>query len=291
MSEHSEYVEEGVEWLTVDDRKVRCRVVRPAPDSEASDDLPILLLHGLGGSSDLWGPVLSYLKEHPANRLVVAPDLPGYGRSERAESEESVAQTAAWVARLMDTLGMTRAHLGGGSVGGQIALALARRHPGRVGGLVLVGPTTGARSISLPQYMLGLHLNALYEPLMYNISMFGAMAKMGVGRYVGTVRQMLADDPLAGAETITAPCLIIRGEEDAIVPEAAARQIAEALPNGSFAVAEGVAHAVAYSAPELFVPTALAFWERAEAGMPAYEAANSVRSRSASTMTAVKATR
>ena len=67
-------------------------------------------------------------------------------------------ELADWAVRLMDALGVDRAHLAGNSMGCQVALALARRHPARVGGLVLVGPTAGERYIPFWRYALGLLL-------------------------------------------------------------------------------------------------------------------------------------
>jgi pimeloyl-ACP methyl ester carboxylesterase len=56
-------------------------------------------------------------------------------------------ELADWAARFLDAQGIARAHVAGNSMGGQVALALARRHPTRVGGLVLAGPTMGRHLI------------------------------------------------------------------------------------------------------------------------------------------------
>ena len=64
---------------------------------------------------------------------VFVPDLPGFGCSPGPREVLGMEDLADWTARLMETLGVTRAHLAGNSMGCQVALALARRQPERVG--------------------------------------------------------------------------------------------------------------------------------------------------------------
>ena len=64
---------------------------------------------------------------------------------------------------------------------------------------------------------------------------------------------------------VRAPCLILRGQHDGIIPDAVARRLAAALPGGEFQRLQGAAHALQFSRPQEFVEIALAFWARAEA--------------------------
>src|SRR5438046_1071077 len=128
------------QFITLDGRRVRCRTLRPAAPHEqrAAIGLPLLLVHGLACSADVWEPALRCLERDRLDQPVLAPDKPGYGHSPGPEEALGIAEMADWSARLLDTLRIERAHVTGYSMGCQVALALARRHPERVGSLVLV---------------------------------------------------------------------------------------------------------------------------------------------------------
>ena len=144
-------------------------------------------------------------------------------------------------------------------------LALARKYPERVGGLVLIGPTVGEHPIPLWRYAVGLLLDGVREPPLYNFVLARMYAQMGLPRYFATTRKMLEDEPLRYAKEILAPSLIVRGQYDGIIPDAVARRLAAALPQGELRRLYGTAHALQFSRPREFVETALAFWAEAEA--------------------------
>lgn len=91
-----------------------------------------LLLHGLGWTGELWRPVLPHLDG--AKLCLLAPDLPGHGRSAGAGGAYSLEAIADQLAGLLDE----PAEVVGSSWGGALALALAVRHPGRVKRLLLL---------------------------------------------------------------------------------------------------------------------------------------------------------
>jgi pimeloyl-ACP methyl ester carboxylesterase len=107
---------------------------------EAGTGDPVVLIHGSGPgvtSYANWRLVLPALAE---NFRVVAPDMVGFGFSERPANIKYGVQTwADQVVGLMDTLELPKAHLVGNSFGGAIALRVASQHPDRVGKLVLMG--------------------------------------------------------------------------------------------------------------------------------------------------------
>jgi pimeloyl-ACP methyl ester carboxylesterase len=107
---------------------------------EAGQGDPVVLIHGSGPgvtSYANWRLVLPALAE---NFRVLAPDMVGFGFSERPANIEYGVQTwADQVVGLMDTLELPKAHLVGNSFGGAIALRIATQHPDRVGKLVLMG--------------------------------------------------------------------------------------------------------------------------------------------------------
>lgn len=245
----------------VDGRPVHGRLLAPRPlvPSPSRPLAALLLIHGVACSADVWTPALRCLERESPDRPVIAPDMPGYGHSPGPPEALGIDALADWSARLLDALAIPTADVAGNSMGCQVALVLARRHPARVGRIVLAGPTTGRRWISLGRYLFGLLLDGTREPAAYNLLLLRMFRQMGPRRYFATARQMLEDDPLTRPEQIPAPCLVVRGERDAIVPAPVARRLAEVLPSGSFAEVEGAAHAVQFSAPERFTRIALAF--------------------------------
>jgi len=86
---------------------------------------PIILLHPLGAELVVWEPVVARLAEE---RDVIAVDMPGFGRSPALP--DGVAPTphalAGAVARLLDAIGLDRVHVAGSSLGGWVALELAK---------------------------------------------------------------------------------------------------------------------------------------------------------------------
>jgi pimeloyl-ACP methyl ester carboxylesterase len=90
-------------------------------------------------------------------------------------------------------------------------------------------------------------------------------AQMGVRRYAQTWAKMLADDPLREISAVTAPCLVVRGERDAIIPRAAAHQLAALLPRGVVLGVAGAGHVVQFNHAGAFTQILLAFLEGTEA--------------------------
>ncbi len=255
--------------LPLDGRTVHCHVLDSAPPSPHTTPvgLPIILLHGLGCSSDAWGPSVAALRDRRVDHAVYIPDMPGFGCSEGPSRALSMEELADWVVRLMDSFGVTRAHLAGNSMGCQVALALAHQHPDRVGGMVLVGATVGGEPVSFGRYAIGLLRDGWREPLDYNLALTRMYAQMGVPRYLATTRKMLENEPLHYTASINAPVLVVRGEFDGIIPDRAARELAASLPHGQFRRLDGTAHALMFSRPREFTETALPFWAYA-AGIP-----------------------
>jgi pimeloyl-ACP methyl ester carboxylesterase len=114
------------------------RDVAAGRDGDAAAGLPQLLVHGLGGSATNWLEVIRGLAQHGP---VVAPDLPGFGRTRPPNVRAArVTANAAFLEALLRTLGWDRAIVHGNSMGGMLAMMLTARAPERVAGLVLTAP-------------------------------------------------------------------------------------------------------------------------------------------------------
>ena len=105
-----------------------------------SGDRTVVLVHGSGPGVTAYANWRGVLPELGKDFRCVAPDMVGFGYSERPDKPEYGLDTwADQTLGVMDALGIEKAHLIGNSFGGGIALRLATKHPDRVGKLVLMG--------------------------------------------------------------------------------------------------------------------------------------------------------
>ena len=113
-------------------------IVQSGPPSAPT----VVLLHGLGGSTAWWEPVLPALPD----LYVVRVDLLGHGRSARPAGGYGIAEQARRVGAVLDHLAVRRATLVGHSTGGMVATSLAEQRPDLVTALALIdtGPRTDA---------------------------------------------------------------------------------------------------------------------------------------------------
>ena len=108
--------------------------------AEEGDGVPVLLLHGFPDTGDVWRHQLPALAG--AGFRAIAPDLRGRGRSDRPEGVEAYAlpKLVADAAGLLDALGVERAHVLGGCIGGPYCLGVVQAAPGRITAAVLQQP-------------------------------------------------------------------------------------------------------------------------------------------------------
>lgn len=107
----------------------------PEVVAQAGDEVPLVLLHGMGASATIWQLVAPYLCQH---HLIVAFDLRGHGESASPESGYDLLTMAEDVVQGMAALGLGKVALVGHAWGARVALVLAVQHPALVSHLVLV---------------------------------------------------------------------------------------------------------------------------------------------------------
>ncbi|MGK7297133.1 MAG: alpha/beta fold hydrolase [Candidatus Wenzhouxiangella sp. M2_3B_020] len=106
----------------------------------------LVLLHGFNADADHFNRTARHLSVH---FRILAPDLPGFGETvARSAVDYRIEAQAESVVRWMDAAGIQRCFLGGSSMGGYIALAIAARHPDRIRALWLLAPG-GVESVPL----------------------------------------------------------------------------------------------------------------------------------------------
>jgi pimeloyl-ACP methyl ester carboxylesterase len=133
-------VPEREEFVRVQDARMRCLVTGGGPS--------LLLLHGLLGTADAWGPATQRLASHST---VYAPDALGIGGSDRVPKlDVSLTATASRFIEFIDRKGIAQADIVGTSHGGSVALMLAALYPERVRSLVLHAPANPFSDVADP---------------------------------------------------------------------------------------------------------------------------------------------
>jgi pimeloyl-ACP methyl ester carboxylesterase len=120
---------------------------------ESGEGLPVVLLHGQGGWSGMWLPVVGDLR---TTHRVIAADLPGLGGSELPDGPPDAARVLAWLDALVRHTCPTPPALVGASLGASIAARFAIAHPDRVSRLVLVDAGSLGRFRPAPGVLLAL---------------------------------------------------------------------------------------------------------------------------------------
>jgi pimeloyl-[acyl-carrier protein] methyl ester esterase len=228
--------------------------------------LDVLLLHGWGSSAGVWDDLADRLG--PRLRVHV-PDLPGYGAAP-ACAPYTLDAMADTVARRAPR----RCHVVGWSLGGEVALAWARRAPQQVRRLVLIGATPcfasrpGWPCATTPAVLreFGRLLAADRAGTLARFSAVQARGDARAGRVVGVLLQSsgggAADGVLAAGlgvlldadlrrnlRRVRQPVLVLHGAHDRIVPPAAGRRLAAALPDARFRLLRSCGHAPFLSQP------------------------------------------
>jgi pimeloyl-ACP methyl ester carboxylesterase len=226
---------------------------------QAGDGPPLLLLHHSTGP--LWTPFLSELA---ASFTVTAPDLPGFGRSERPDWARHPRDEAILLLHLLDELALERVDLAGLGFGGWIAAELATMSPQRLSRLVLVGAAgLQPREGEIHDPFLGGFEDfvrlGFSTPAAY-AEVFGETASPELLELWDFSREMTARltwKPWMFSHelphllcTVRVPALLVWGELDAIVPLDAGRRYAELLPEARLEVVPGAGHNVDLERPD-----------------------------------------
>jgi pimeloyl-ACP methyl ester carboxylesterase len=227
----------------------------------------IVLLHGAGFDHSTWALHSRWFSHHGYG--VLAPDLPGHGRSLGAPIS-TIAGMADWTAALLDAAGAAKARLVGHSMGSLIALETAARHPAKVSGLGLIG-TAAAMTVG-PDLLKAAETNDRSAIDMVSIWGLGFQAELGgslapgLWMHRGAQRVLEQCRPgvlfndlaacntyqnaLAAAAQITVPTTFILGERDMMTPAKAGKTLAAALPNSRTVVLRGAGHMMMVEQPD-----------------------------------------
>jgi pimeloyl-ACP methyl ester carboxylesterase len=227
----------------------------------------VVFLHGAGFDHSTWALHSRWFAHH--GHGVLAPDLPGHGRSSGAPLP-TIAAMADWTAALLDAAGASKAHLIGHSMGSLIALETAARHPAKVSALSLIG--TAATMTVGPDLLKAAEANDHDAIDMVSIWGLGYQAELGgslaPGLWMHSGAQRVLEqcrpgvlfndlsacsayqNALAAAATVTVPVTLILGERDMMTPARAGKALAAALPNARTLVLPGAGHMMMVERPD-----------------------------------------
>jgi pimeloyl-ACP methyl ester carboxylesterase len=234
---------------------------------------PVVLIHGLGSrAQNDWGKLAPYLVR--AGYHVYALDLLGYGQSAKpANRAYSIPEEAKFVESFLDAQQLDTVALGGVSMGGWIAAAVALDQPQRVTRLMLFDSAGMAFKLSFdsalftPQTPEEVNqLMALVTPHPPKVPEFLARAFIRRSKENGWVVRRALESITAGADTLDdrfselkMPILIAWGKQDAMTPLALAEAMHRAAPQSVLAVYDGCGHIAVVNCIERMVPTVLGF--------------------------------
>ena len=238
----------------------------------------VVLLHGLGSAGEAWQ--LQFPPLADLGMRVLAPDVPGFGWSPWPGGKVSIPRFAEMMAKFIQGVGASPAHVVGISMGGTIALQLALNHPQHVRSLVLVNTFARLRPRRADEW-----LYFLGRLLVARLVSIEKQADMVVKRIFPRpeqeeLRQMLRKhilqaDPRVYRATMTAlfrfdvsrrlseihvPTLVVTGSADTTVDPAIQEELAQGIPNARHVIIPNAGHAVIADATDAFNRTLVDFY-------------------------------
>lgn len=230
---------------------------------------PLLVLHP-EFAADLWSPYHDQLAGH---FRVLAPDHPGFGRSERPEWLEQIDDMVFHYVDLLDALGLDRVSVLGTSLGGWIAAAFAVAHPERLERLVLVA-AAGIKVDGVERY--DLFANPIEENLQHFfhdparvpqiIPVESGPEVLKRAYFESTTLARLTWNPYyydrklqQRLPRVTTPTLVVWGQDDTFLPPAHGEALAALLPNATLRLLPECGHLVPLERADLLCPLVIDF--------------------------------
>ncbi|WP_059103461.1 alpha/beta fold hydrolase [Shouchella shacheensis] len=242
----------------------------------------VVLIHGFIASSHSYHRLIPYLTK---THQVVVFDLPGFGRSSKHRGAAySFSDYATLTEELLERLGASRVILVGHSMGGQVALCVAKRNKALVRSLILLASSGYLRRVK-PGYILATfapysaHLlqkwtkqQSVREMLEQVVYSKRCITKEMIDCYrrpledpsfyealLYLARQREGDLSQEDLQTIETPTLVIGAKQDRLIPVETSARLATDLPNATHTVFERCGHLIAEEYPKKTAKRILSF--------------------------------
>ena len=244
---------------------------------------PVLMIQGLGASKNAW----NLQRIAMATRFrIISFDNRGAGRSDKPTVPFTLEQMAEDAIAVLDAAGVETAHVVGASMGGVISQIVAVKHPHRVRSLTLV--CTACRNHPWRQELLQSWAKTAEEKGMIEVGKVAAQWVMSPRSFRRLVPAFTWMGPLAALRprhsfvsqidailntredlvdqlsTITAPTMVIVGNQDILTPRGDSEEIAERIPNAELVVISGAAHGLMMEHSSTFNKILIEFLQRTE---------------------------
>ena len=225
---------------------------------EKGTGVPLLLIHGLGTSSELWVNQIPAFAEH---YRTIAVDLRGFGQSSKPQypGAYGIETLAKDIAGVIENLGLAKCHVLGTSMGGFVAQALALERPELCDRLMLCHT---APQMSIPADVLTTRVEALGNMSLDDYAQI-VVAQALSSNATPALREWLVDmlinndkraytqvlteglsgfDVRAKLQQISHRTLVITGELDAVLPREGGQEIAKLVSGASYVEIPAVGH-------------------------------------------------
>jgi pimeloyl-ACP methyl ester carboxylesterase len=227
----------------------------------------VMLVHGAQNDHSVWILQSRYLAHHGFN--VLAVDLPGHGRSQ-GEALSSVEAIAGWMLDLIATLGITACHWVGHSMGSLAALEAASQAPTKTLSLALIGTAfpmrvsdvlltaakdNEAQAFDMINFWSHSRLNHSPGAPGPGFSVFNQNRRLMERQKPGILLNDFAacnayQGGIEAAKKITAPTLLILGDQDAMTPPKTANSLLENIANARKTIIEHCGHNLMAERPD-----------------------------------------
>ncbi len=251
---------------------------------EAGEGEPVVLIHGGGAGADAWGNWRGCIPRLAEKFRVLAPDMVGFGKTEKPNPERFEYSQAARVKHMIgfiEALGVKRAHLVGNSMGGATALGVCMQRPDLVAKVVLMG-SAGLRfelseSIRVilgaeptREYFRKLVQVLTHEGFPVDEEMveyrYQLMQQPGAMEAYRAITRWVAENGLFYPEEeirkVKHPALVVNGREDKVIPPQMAYRMWELLENARLYIIPHCGHWAMIEYPEEFCAIVALFLSR-----------------------------
>lgn len=199
----------------------------------------IVLVHGIGMGQQYFGLLRDALLKHSN---VAAVDLPGFGSSPEPGHSLPMPELGRLLGRAIDELLPSPVTALGHSMGTQVVAELAVARPDLVDSVVLIAPTVNEAERTRLKQAARLLQDLANDPPIVSAVGLVMYVKAGPRWFLKKFDSMMEHRLEDVAPKIRQPTLVIRGDEDLVCPEPWVRKVADLIPDGRMATAEGKGH-------------------------------------------------
>ena len=231
-----------------------CAIHYHLSGSGLKDNIPVIFIHGSGGSLHVWA---NQLQLSIPGFCPIALDLPGHARSQ-GKGEEHIQDYVDWIIGFIHTMGFHQCVLAGHSMGGAIAQLAALSRPELVGAIILVG--TGARLRVAEQVLAKAREGASFAEYAYAPGTAKHVQQEAEKEFSLTPAEVRYHDFLAcnrfdmmdQVQEITSTACIICGQKDQLTPVKYSQFLHRHIPESRLEIISQAGHMVMWEQPEMF---------------------------------------